>query len=171
VPRVSNQSWVGSNSKSKNGKWKAELLASTRVSAGRSSKQKQDFQLKAIDGIGHRRRVISTGKNRPLQSMTEVIPKNRMSRLKVAGMIFVLALISLAIPSGATADEWNRKTKLTFGAPVGDGAPRVHCAGGQNPRGTRFTCNARASREIGRRCRSSLILTHGPPVFAVQETR
>lgn len=42
---------------------------------------------------------------------------NRISRLKVVGMIFVLALIALAVPSGAKADEWNRKTKVTFSAP------------------------------------------------------
>ncbi len=32
-------------------------------------------------------------------------------------MIFVLSLIALAVPSGAKADEWNRKTKVTFSAP------------------------------------------------------
>jgi hypothetical protein len=42
---------------------------------------------------------------------------NRMSRLKAAGMIFVLSLIALAVPSGAKADEWNRKAKVIFSAP------------------------------------------------------
>jgi hypothetical protein len=42
---------------------------------------------------------------------------NRISRLKVVGMIFVLSLIVLAVPSGAKADEWNRKTTMTFSAP------------------------------------------------------
>lgn len=43
---------------------------------------------------------------------------NRMNRVKILGMIFVLSLIALAVPSGAKADEWNRKTKVTFSAPV-----------------------------------------------------
>ncbi len=43
---------------------------------------------------------------------------NRITRLKVVGMIFVLSLIVLAAPSGAKADEWNRKTTVTFNEPV-----------------------------------------------------
>jgi len=43
---------------------------------------------------------------------------NKVSRLKVGGMIFVLSLIALAFPCGAKADEWNRKTTVTFSAPV-----------------------------------------------------
>ena len=43
---------------------------------------------------------------------------NRVSRLKVAGMIFVLSLIALAFPSGAKADDWNKKTIVTFDQPV-----------------------------------------------------
>jgi len=40
-----------------------------------------------------------------------------MSRLRIFGMIFVLSLVALAAPSGAKADEWNRKTIMTFSAP------------------------------------------------------
>lgn len=43
---------------------------------------------------------------------------NGITRLKVVGMIFVLSLIVLAVPSGAKADEWNRKTTVTFNEPV-----------------------------------------------------
>jgi hypothetical protein len=43
---------------------------------------------------------------------------NRVSRLKVVGMIFVLSLIALAFPYGATADDWNKKTIVTFDQPV-----------------------------------------------------
>src|ERR1700747_3032249 len=43
---------------------------------------------------------------------------NRISQLKVIGMIFVLSLIALAVPFGAKADEWNSKTTVTFSAPV-----------------------------------------------------
>lgn len=42
----------------------------------------------------------------------------KVNRLKIAGVIFVLSLVSLAFPSGAKADEWNKKTKVTFSAPV-----------------------------------------------------
>lgn len=41
-----------------------------------------------------------------------------MSQLRILGMICVLSLVALAVPSGAKADEWNRKTKMTFSAPV-----------------------------------------------------
>jgi len=60
---------------------------------------------------------ILTGQNRSPQSKTEVKPMNKVSRLKLVGIIFVLSLIALAVPSGARADEWNRKTKVTFSAP------------------------------------------------------
>jgi len=43
---------------------------------------------------------------------------NKVSRLKVVGMIFVLSLIAVAFPSGAKGDDWNRKTVVTFSAPV-----------------------------------------------------
>ena len=43
---------------------------------------------------------------------------HKVSRLKAAGMILVLSLIALAFPSGAKADDWNRKTIVTFSAPV-----------------------------------------------------
>jgi hypothetical protein len=42
----------------------------------------------------------------------------KVNQLKIAGVIFVLSLVSLAFPSGAKADEWNKKTKVTFSAPV-----------------------------------------------------
>lgn len=41
-----------------------------------------------------------------------------MSQLRILGMVCVLSLVALAVPSGAKADEWNRKTKMTFSAPV-----------------------------------------------------
>lgn len=42
---------------------------------------------------------------------------NSMSRLRIFGIVCVLALVALAVPSGAKADEWNRKTIMTFSAP------------------------------------------------------
>lgn len=43
---------------------------------------------------------------------------NSIIRLRVLGMICVLALVALAVPSRAKADEWNRKTIMTFSGPV-----------------------------------------------------
>jgi len=43
---------------------------------------------------------------------------NKVSRLKAVGMIFVLSLIALAFPSAAKADDWNKKTIVTFDQPV-----------------------------------------------------
>jgi hypothetical protein len=40
-----------------------------------------------------------------------------MNRFKIGAMIFCLALVVLALPAGAKADEWNKITKITFGAP------------------------------------------------------
>jgi hypothetical protein len=42
---------------------------------------------------------------------------NSISRLRIFGIACVLALVALAVPSGAKADEWNRKTIMTFSAP------------------------------------------------------
>ena len=61
---------------------------------------------------------VLTGQNRSPRSKIEVIPMNSIRRLKVLGMIFVLSLIVLAVPFGAKADDWNRKTIVTFSAPV-----------------------------------------------------
>ena len=41
----------------------------------------------------------------------------KVNQLKIAGVIFVLSLVAIAFPSGAKADEWNKKTKVTFSAP------------------------------------------------------
>jgi len=41
----------------------------------------------------------------------------KVNQLKIAGAIFVLSLVAIAFPSGANADEWNKKTKVTFSAP------------------------------------------------------
>ena len=41
-----------------------------------------------------------------------------MNRFKVGAMILCLALVALALPVGAKADEWNKKTIVTFSAPV-----------------------------------------------------
>jgi len=41
-----------------------------------------------------------------------------MNRFKVGAMIFCLALVALALPAGVKADEWNKKTIVTFSAPV-----------------------------------------------------
>jgi hypothetical protein len=41
-----------------------------------------------------------------------------MNRFKVGAMIFCFALVALAFPSGAKSDEWNKKTTVTFSAPV-----------------------------------------------------
>jgi hypothetical protein len=42
----------------------------------------------------------------------------KVNQLKIAGVIFVLSLVAIAFPSGAKADEWNKKTKVTFSAPA-----------------------------------------------------
>jgi len=41
----------------------------------------------------------------------------KMDRFRVVAMIFCLALVALAFPAGAQADEWNKITKVTFSAP------------------------------------------------------
>jgi len=41
-----------------------------------------------------------------------------MKRFKVVMIMFAFALAVLAFPSGAEADAWNRKTVVTFSAPV-----------------------------------------------------
>jgi hypothetical protein len=41
-----------------------------------------------------------------------------MNRFKVGAMTFCLALMALAFPAGMKADEWNKKTVVTFNAPV-----------------------------------------------------
>jgi len=41
-----------------------------------------------------------------------------MNRFKVGVMIFCLALVAVALPAGVKADEWNKKTIVTFSAPV-----------------------------------------------------
>jgi len=40
-----------------------------------------------------------------------------MSRFKVGAMIFCFALFAIAFPRGVKADEWNKKTILTFDKP------------------------------------------------------
>jgi hypothetical protein len=40
-----------------------------------------------------------------------------MDRFKFGAMIFCLALVALAFPAVANADEWNKITKVTFSAP------------------------------------------------------
>jgi len=41
-----------------------------------------------------------------------------MNRLKVGAMTICLALVALAFPPKTKADEWNKKTTVTFSAPV-----------------------------------------------------
>jgi len=41
-----------------------------------------------------------------------------MNRFRVGAMIFGLALVTLASPPETKADEWNKKTVVTFGVPV-----------------------------------------------------
>jgi hypothetical protein len=41
-----------------------------------------------------------------------------MTRFRVVGMILVLALVVLALPSRMKGDDWNKKTKVTFNTPV-----------------------------------------------------
>jgi len=40
-----------------------------------------------------------------------------MNRFKIGAMIFSFALLALAFPRGAKADEWNKKTVVTFNQP------------------------------------------------------
>jgi hypothetical protein len=41
-----------------------------------------------------------------------------MNGLKVVAMSFCLGLVALGFPTGAQADEWNKKTTVTFSQPV-----------------------------------------------------
>lgn len=41
-----------------------------------------------------------------------------MSGFKVVAIIFCLSLVALGFPTGAQADEWNKKTTVTFSQPV-----------------------------------------------------
>ena len=41
-----------------------------------------------------------------------------MNRFRVGAMIFGLALVALAFPPRSKADEWNKKTTVTFSGPV-----------------------------------------------------
>lgn len=41
-----------------------------------------------------------------------------MHRLKLIVIILCLTLVALAVPSGVKADEWDKKTTVTFSAPV-----------------------------------------------------
>jgi hypothetical protein len=52
--------------------------------------------------------------------------------LKLVVIILCLTLVALAVPSGAKADEWDKKTTVTFSAPVeipGVGAQVLPAAG------------------------------------------
>jgi hypothetical protein len=40
-----------------------------------------------------------------------------MNRFKIGAMIFCFALFAIAFPYGAKANEWNKKTKITFSQP------------------------------------------------------
>jgi hypothetical protein len=58
-----------------------------------------------------------------------------MKIFKAAATVFCMAIVSLAVTPGAKADDWNRKTTLTFSAPVE--IPGVHLKGwGVLPAGT-----------------------------------
>ena len=58
-----------------------------------------------------------------------------MKFLKVAPTVLGLALLGLAFSPSATADEWNKKTVITFSGPVE--IPGVHLQGyGVLPAGT-----------------------------------
>jgi hypothetical protein len=50
-----------------------------------------------------------------------------MKRFKAAAMVFCVALMSAVIAPGAKADDWNRKTVMTFSGPVE--IPGVHQKG------------------------------------------
>ena len=44
--------------------------------------------------------------------------RETMTRFKVVTIILAFALVALAFPPGAEADEWNRKTTVTFNAQI-----------------------------------------------------
>jgi hypothetical protein len=85
------------------------------------------------------RRVSRLGK-RCRQSEEPAAPtskeESQMSVLRTAtASVFCLGLLAVALPPGARADEWNRKTEITFSGPVE--IPGVHLAGwGVLPAGT-----------------------------------
>jgi len=72
----------------------------------------------------------------PVAQFSEHKEKKQMSILRtVTTMVFSLALISAVFSPGAKADEWNRKTVMTFSGPIE--IPGVHLKGwGVLPAGT-----------------------------------
>src|SRR5205823_13252230 len=66
---------------------------------------------------------------------SKVKERHKMKLFKVIGTLGCMALISAVLAPGARADDWNRKTVITFSAPVE--IPGVHLAGwGVLPAGT-----------------------------------
>jgi hypothetical protein len=58
------------------------------------------------------------GQNRTPQESFEVNPMKKMYRFKAVAMVFCLSLLLLAVLPSAKADDWNRKTTITFDQPV-----------------------------------------------------
>jgi hypothetical protein len=58
------------------------------------------------------------GQNRTPQESIEVNPMKKIDRFRVVLMMFCLSLVVLAVLPTAKADDWNRKTTITFDQPV-----------------------------------------------------
>src|ERR1035438_3523025 len=77
---------------------------------------------------GWRAGCPTRAKSRAAQISRSIKEKESMSILKtVTTTIFGLALLGVVLSPGAKADEWNRKTTMTFSGPVE--IPGVHLKG------------------------------------------
>ena len=91
-----------------------------------------------------------------------------MNFLKAAPTVLGLALLGLAFSPSATADEWNKKTVITFSGPVE--IPGVHLQGyGVLPAGTyvfkildskNYVCDRHLARLFASSLRTSTYARH-----------
>jgi hypothetical protein len=86
---------------------------------------------------GHARRDLAQAEYEASRQTTslEHWEKKEMKLYNVATTVFCMALMGVVLAPGARADDWNRKTVITFAVPVE--IPGVHLAGwGVLPAGT-----------------------------------
>ncbi len=70
------------------------------------------------------------GQNRTPQESFEVNPMKKLYRFKVVATIFCLSLVVPAVLPSAKADDWNKKTTVTFKSTRGgSGCRRSDLAG------------------------------------------
>jgi len=63
-------------------------------------------------------RVLFKGAEKNAPRKIEEIPMKKIDPFRVVGMIFCLSLVALTFLPNAKADQWNKKTTVTFSAPV-----------------------------------------------------